>query len=201
MSWMKSKVRESRYCQSLYSNKGNVTVMWVAGLPAFMIIFMFLASLATAWMTQSTSQVAADAGSLAVTKKLDRIVQKEQERRMNAVAEQNAGKEPGEPGYIDPYYAVLGTEEKRKFFMESVVSGHREELIRTVRSYAKKNGGGKHGSIRLSVHDRVEVIVKSQFNPPIFKDDFKDTHVRGSGTGPKREYLSWVKDGTIKVDF
>lgn len=37
-----------------------------------------------------------------------------------------------------PYYAVLGTEQKRQFFMESVVSGYKEELVATVRSYAEK---------------------------------------------------------------
>ena len=42
-------------------------------------------------MTHSISQVAADAGSLAVTKKLDRIVEEEMQRRTNAIAEQNRG--------------------------------------------------------------------------------------------------------------
>ncbi len=134
-------------------------------------------------------------------KKLDQLVEEEKQRRMNAVAKQNQGKEPGDPGYVDPYYAVLGTEQKRQFFMESVVSGHKEKLVATVRSYAEKNGGGRHGTIRLSVHDRIEVRVKTQFKPPIFKEDFKNTDVQGSGTGPRREYLSWVKTGSIKVDF
>lgn len=176
-------------------------MMWVTGLPAFMIMFMFLASLAATWMTHSTSQVAADAGSLAVTKKLDRIVEEEMQRRMNAIAEQNRGKQPGDPGYVDPYYAVLGTKQKRQRFMESVVWGHKSELASAVETYAQKNGGGKLSSIRMTVHGRVEVTIKTKFNSPIFKEDFKNTYVRGSGTGPKREYLSWVEEGSIEIKF
>ena len=84
--------------------------------------------------------VAADSASLAATEKLDQIVQEEQQRRMNAVMaqNQNRGKEPGDPGYVDPYYAVLGTPQKRQYFMESVIAGHKAELISTVRSYSKK---------------------------------------------------------------
>lgn len=185
----------------LHGKRGNVTTLWVTGLPAFMMMFMFLASLAVVWMTHSTSQVAADSASLAATKKLDQIVQEEQQRRMNAVMAQNRGKEPGDPGYVDPYYAVLGTPQKRQYFMESVVAGHKAELISTIRSYSKKNGGGVHGKIRLSKHDRVEVVIKTKFEPPIFKEDFKNTQVKGSGTGPRREYLSWVKEGSIQVVF
>ncbi|SMO80429.1 TadE/TadG family type IV pilus assembly protein [Melghirimyces algeriensis] len=185
----------------LRRRRGNVTTFWVAGLPVFMMMFMFLASMAVVWMTQSTSQVAADAASLAVTKKLDQIVEEEKQQQMAAVARRNEGKEPGDPGYIDPYYAVLGTEQKRQSFMERVVYGHKAELIATVRSYAKKNGGGKHGVIRLSVHDRVEVVVKTKFEPPIFKEDFKNTDVHGNGTGPRREYIAWTEEGSIEVKY
>ncbi|MFD1407734.1 pilus assembly protein TadG-related protein, partial [Kroppenstedtia eburnea] len=124
MIWFKLKVRQMSVRNLIEDRKrGNVTMMWVTGLPAFMIMFMFLASLAAAWMTHSTSQVAADAGSLAVTKELDRIVEEEMQRKMNAIMEQNQGKNPGDPGYVDPYYAVLGTKQKRQRFMESVVWG------------------------------------------------------------------------------
>ncbi|MFD1428292.1 TadE/TadG family type IV pilus assembly protein [Kroppenstedtia sanguinis] len=202
MIWFKLKVRQMSVRNLIEDRKrGNVTMMWVTGLPAFMIMFMFLASLAAAWMTHSTSQVAADAGSLAVTKELDRIVEEEMQRKMNAIMEQNQGKNPGDPGYVDPYYAVLGTKQKRQRFMESVVWGHKSELASAVGTYAKKNGGGKLSLIRMTVHGRIEVTIKTKFNSPIFKEDFKNIYVRGSGTGPKREYLSWVEDESIQVRF
>ena len=71
------------------------------------------------------------------------------QRRMNAMAKAKPGKEPGDPGYVDPYYAVLGTKQKRQRFMESVFAGHKSEFVSAVRSYSKKNGGGAHGKIRL----------------------------------------------------
>jgi len=55
----------------LRSRRGNATVLWVLSLPLFTILFLFVGSLIVVELTSSVSQTAADAGSLAATKKMD----------------------------------------------------------------------------------------------------------------------------------
>lgn len=119
--------------------------MWVAGLPAFIILLMFLGTFVAAWLTHSASQVAADASSLAATEKLDQWVKQDLARRVQEVMERNQNSEI----YVDPYYEILGTKRKRESFMRSVVRNHEAELKAIVRQYAVKNGADKHGTITL----------------------------------------------------
>lgn len=186
-----------RFYHRIRDKKGNVTVMWVAGLPAFIIILMFMGTLATAWMAHSASQVAADASSLAATEKLDIWVKEDLARRLQQVAERNRYSEH----YVDPYYEVLGTKRKRQQFITSVIRNHEQELKATVREYAVKNGGDRHGVITLSVHDRVEVTARKPFKPMLFKEEFKHTYIKGSGTGPTRHYLEWLPERAIKIHY
>src|SRR5690606_29478563 len=93
----------------------------------------------------------------------------------------------------DPYLIVMGTEKKRHAFMRRVIVHRQNELREEVRKYVTKNGGHKHGEIRLPVNRRIEVEARMKFEPPVFQDWFKDAFVKGSGTGPKRHYLKWLK--------
>jgi len=158
-----------RYRRRL-DRRGNVTMFWVVGLAAFFVVFSMVGTLVVAWMQHAYAQAVADAGSLAATKKLDQLVQEELNRAMQE-----------------------GTEEKRHAFMKRVIERRQNELREEVRKYVTKNGGHKHGKIRLPVNGRIEVEARVKYEPPVFQDWFKDAFVKGSGTGPKRHYLKWLK--------
>jgi hypothetical protein len=173
----------------VFNQKGNVATLWVASLPAFAILFMVIASLASAWMTHSASQVAADAASLAATKKLDGWVQAE----TNAwISRHDTGLEPDDPGYIDPYTLALGNDAKRNEFMHWVIARHESELKQVVKEYVTKHGGHEHGEMKVSVNGQIEVNAQSVFRSLIFEEAFQDYLIAGSGTGPKRYYLDWM---------
>jgi len=165
--------------------RGNVTMFWVVGLAAFFVVFSLVGTLVVAWMQHAYVQAVADAGSLAATKKLDQLVQEE----LNQALQKVMNVYPDS----DPYSIVMGTEEKRHSFMRSVIDRRQNELQEEVRKYVTKNGGYKSGKIRLPVNGRVEVEAQMKFEPPVFQDLFKNTFVKGSGTGPKRHYLEWLK--------
>ena len=165
--------------------RGNVTMFWVVGLAAFFVVFSMVGTLVVAWMQHAYTQAVADAGSLAATKKLDQLVQEELNRAMQEAMNVYPDR--------DPYPIVMGTEEKRDAFMRRVIERRQNELREEVRKYVTKNGGHKNGKIRLPVNGRVEVEAQMKFEPPVFQDWFKDAFVKGSGTGPKRNYLKWLK--------
>ena len=158
-----------RYRRRL-DRRGNVTMFWVVGLAAFFVVFSMVGTLVVAWMQHAYAQAVADAGSLAATKKLDQLVQEELNRAMQE-----------------------GTEEKRHAFMKRVIERRQNELREEVRKYVTKNGGHKNAKIRLPVNGRIEIEAQMKFEPPVFQDWFKDAFVKGSGTGPKRDYLKWLK--------
>jgi hypothetical protein len=165
--------------------RGNVTMFWVVGLAAFFVVFSMVGTLVVAWMQHAYAQAVADAGSLAATKKLDQLVQEE----LNRALQEAMNVYPDR----DPYPIVMGTEEKRDAFMRRVIERRQNELREEVRKYVTKNGGHKHGKIRLPVNGRIEVEARVKYEPPVFQDWFKDAFVKGSGTGPKRHYLKWLK--------
>ncbi|PMB04019.1 hypothetical protein CEN49_21745 [Fischerella thermalis CCMEE 5273] len=186
------------FCSQIFNRKGNVTVTWVVALPLFMIFLMFLGSMATAWIDHAYSMGTADAVSLAVTKKMDEWVQKERSIRMGAIALRNGDRLPGDPGYIDPHYYLLGTEAKREAFLKSVVEKYSAEIQSIAREYAEKNGGGSSGTVILSKNGRVEVIAETPYEPLLFKESFPYDRVKGSGVGPKRYYLEWIPNSSSK---
>lgn len=173
-----------RYRRRL-DRRGNVTMFWVVGLAAFFVVFSMVGTLVVAWMQHAYAQAVADAGSLAATKKLDQLVQEELNRAMQEAMNVYPDR--------DPYSVVMDTEEKRHAFMRRVIDRRQNELREEVRKYVTKNGGHKNGTIRLPVNGRIEVEVQTKYEPPVFQEWFENTFVKGSGTGPKRNYLKWLK--------
>jgi hypothetical protein len=182
-----------RSLRRLNRKRGNVTMMWVAGLPIFMIFFMFLASLVIAWMDHATAQKAADAGSLAATQKMDEYVNKEVQERMQAVI--------GTGVILDPYEAVLGTPGKRYGVIKSVRKKYENEIKKSVSKYIKQNGA-EPSKIIFFVDGRVRVEAKVKFHSLIFAEQFRDVYVKGVGFGPKRDYAGWTaKMKKIEIPF
>lgn len=180
--------------------KGNVTTLWLGGLPIFILMFLFVGNMVMVWLSHSNSQVAADSGSLAATKKMDHWVKDELHLQMEAIIRQNAGKLPGDPGYLDPYFAILGTDEKKAFFMELVIRHHQQDIASYVRKYVVKSGGEAQGKIIFSPDGRIEVRAETELEALIFKDSLNHIRIKGSGVGPKREYLTWL-DKPVTIDY
>ena len=177
-----------RYC-NCWTDEETLTTFWLVGIAVFFFVFAVLGTVVVAWMQHAYAQAVADSGSLAATKKMDQWVQEEMNRKLQ------------EAWNIDPdgnpYDMVLGTEEKKNAFMREVINRHRGELQAVVRKYVTKNGGSRHGTIRLPVNKRIEVEAQLKFEPMIFHDFFEGTFVKGSGTGPSREYLTWLKSDVV----
>ncbi len=181
-----------RIFHRLRDKRGNVTMLWVAALPVFAILMMVIGTVAVAWMQHATAQTAADAASLAVTKKLDQRYYEELDRRLQELAAQ---------GIWDPWNYLLGTPAKKESFMRHVVNKYQGELKSVAKEYVTKNGGDNEGTIRLSVSGRVEVTARQEFKPMIFEEAFEDTYIKGSGTGPSREHIKWLPEGAITLHF
>lgn len=180
--------------KQFFNKKGNVTTLWVASLPVFAILFCIIASLASAWMTHSNSQVAADAASIAATKKLEGWVHQDTDAWISIFERQMAGLEPGDPGYTDPYTLAFGSKTQQNRFMNWVISSHEAELKKEVKKYVTKHGGHTEGEIRIGKNGRVEVKAQTQFRSLIFEDVFEDYYISGTGTGPTRYYLKWMTE-------
>jgi len=172
-------------CRRLLDRRGNVTMFWIVGTAIFFIVFAIAGTLVIAWMQHSFAQAVADAGSLAATKKMDQWVREDLSREL----QEAANIYPDE----DPYTIVMGTKQKRHAFMIRVINRHRNELRAVVRKYVTKNGGHKKGLIHLPVNKRIEVEARTKFDPPIFQEQFKNTYIKGAGTGPKRDYMKWLQ--------
>jgi hypothetical protein len=173
--------------------RGSVTVMWVVALPVYILIFMLLASLVIVWVDHSVAQKAADAGSLAATKKMDEYVNKEVQERMQAVV--------GTGVIIDPYEAVLGTPSKRYGVIKSVRNKYENEIKQSVSKYIKQNGA-EPSKVIFFVDGRVRVEAKVKFHSLIFSEQFRDVYVKGVGFGPKRDYAGWTaKMSKIEIPF
>ncbi|PTM54771.1 hypothetical protein [Desmospora activa] len=199
---MKTKITDLltlRFFHRRFTNKeGNATVIWVVSLPVFMVFLSFLASMATAWIGHSYSMSSADAISLAITKKMDEWVQRERIAQMTNLARRNGDLQPGDPGYIDPYNYLLGTEAKRETFMRRVIKKYENQIQSTAREYAEKNGGGQSGVVRFSKGGRVEVIAETPYEPQLFKDAIPYDRVKGSSVGPKRSFFEWIPDSSAE---
>ncbi|MFD1395689.1 hypothetical protein ACFQ5F_12215 [Kroppenstedtia eburnea] len=172
--------------------KGNVTTLWLGGLPIFILIFLFTGNLVMVWLSHSNSQMAGDSGSLAATKKLDQWVKSEYNSRMQAIIRQNEGKLPGDPGYRDPYFTLFGTDEKKDAFIRGVIQKHKGDLASYTRKYVKKSGGDSKGVIIFSPDGRAQVRAQTKFVPLVFEEYFDVLYVKGGGVGPKRDYLTWL---------
>ncbi|MCS1352438.1 pilus assembly protein TadG-related protein [Mechercharimyces sp. CAU 1602] len=185
---------------TLKKTKGNITTLWVAGLPLFMLVLLFLSTLVNIWISHSASLNAADAASLAATKKLDEWYDSQYKAELAEVNRWNFIHElgPGDPGYRNPYHYILGTDDKKTAFMKRVVANHKIALQQEVKKYLKKHSADK-GWIVLSVNDRVEIIAESAFEPLILEEEFREEYVKGTGTGPKRIYLEWLPERSIKI--
>lgn len=180
--------------------KGNVTTLWLGGLPIFILIFLFTGNLVMIWLSHSNSQVAGDSGSLAATKKLDQWVKADYREQMEGIIRQNEGKIPGDPGYRDPYYTLLGTDEKKDAFIRGVIQRHRGDLASYVRKYVKKSGGDAKGMIVFSPDGRAQVGSQTKMEPLVFKETFDDLYIKGAGAGPKRDYLTWLSK-KVKIEY
>nr|WP_283770990.1 pilus assembly protein TadG-related protein [Polycladospora coralii] len=187
------------------SKKGNVTTLWLAGLPMFALLMLALISMLTAWLSHSSMQVAADAASLAATKKMDKLVQDEINDRIARVIESNQYR-PVDEQIIDPYYYVVGTKRKKERLIRYVINHHQSELIAEVKKYVKKNGASSEGVITFFVNGRIEVEARTPYSPALFEEElseqFKDAYVKGRGTGPTRDYMKWITSkNKIKVSY
>lgn len=159
------------------NQRGNVTVLWVASLPIFALLFAFIGTLVIIWMTHSSTQVAADAASLAATQKMDAGVRQAMNEKLSR----------GE--------SLPETDVERSEFMHQVISRHERGLQDVVRKYVKKHGGDQHGVITLGKHGRIEVNARSSFRSLFFEEYFRDQYIHGAGSGPNRYYLDWLPEG------
>lgn len=140
--------------QHVMNKRGNVAILWVASLPIFALLFAFIGTLVTIWMTHSSSQMAADAASLAATQKMDAWVRQamsEELSRADGIA--------------------LSTDAQKRDFMLRVISGHERGLQNVVREYVQKHGGDKHGEIHIGKNGRIEV--NARYNGPKILDTKK----------------------------
>ncbi|MFC7443318.1 TadE/TadG family type IV pilus assembly protein [Laceyella putida] len=166
--------------------RGNVTLMWVVALPVFMIIFMFLGSLVVVWMEHAIAEKAADAGSLAATKKMDGYVSAELQTIMSRILQENADNQT----FIDPYQYVLGNSGLKRGIIKNAVFNNKEELIKEVRKYVEQNGA-EPSRIYFFADGRIQVEAKVKFTPLIWAEEFANKYVKGTGFGPTRDYGSW----------
>ncbi|MBD1372423.1 hypothetical protein IC620_08635 [Hazenella sp. IB182357] len=178
--------------------KGNVTTLWAFGLPIFMFIFMFLSTIMLVWLHHAKAMVAADAASLAATKKLDGLVNQEIDNRMTTIIANNS-RLPENQRISDPYYAVIGTKHKKKNLVKYVINYNQDAIKKEVRKYATANGTEDSGKIIFFQDGRIRVEAKVKFNPPIFKDSLKGKYIKGTGDGPTRDYMKWLTRPNQKV--
>lgn len=162
--------------QSKSRRRGNVTTMWLAGLPVFMIFFLFLGSMVVAWIQHEVAQKAADAGVLAATKKLDELTGHQLREKLSELT----------GGMSHP----LATPELKQLFIKGVIRSHEESIKKEVKKYVEDNGA-EPSKILFFEDGRIVVEAKVKYQPMIFQDQFKDVYVKGQGYGPERDYGTW----------
>lgn len=167
--------------------------MWIAGLPIYMFLFLCLGSMVTAWVGHSQAQVAADGASLAVTKKLDALVDAEIQLQYQLAVARNAA--TGNP--VDPWFEVLGTPQLRQALVTKVINTHRAELVATAKTYLERNNASTKGRLKILEDNRVQVEAQVEYHPLILQEQFKDVYVKGVGTGPTRRYMKWLNNTTV----
>ncbi|MFD1395595.1 pilus assembly protein TadG-related protein [Kroppenstedtia eburnea] len=174
----------SRIFRHVLNKRGNVATLWVASLPIFALLFAFIGTLVTIWMTHSSSQMAADAASLAATQKMDAWVRQAMSEELNRADG-----------------TALSTDAQKRDFMLRVISGHERGLQNVVREYVQKHGGDKHGEIHIGKNGRIEVNARSSFQSLFFAEYFQDEYVYGAGSGPSRYYFDWLPSGGKTVKY
>lgn len=194
--------------QTLNSKKGNVTVTWVLSLPLFTLIFLFIGSLIGVWMVNAAVDTAAEAGSLAATKKMDNWIL----LGLNDQINQQIPNTPHPiipPGQIDDkeleidkiMNEILKDENAKREFIRMLFEKHEEELKNEVREYVKRNGGQDHGWIIFPVNGRIEVKAKMPYHALVFSSYFQNATIEGTGYGPKRLYLELLPEKSIKIQY
>lgn len=186
--------------KKLTSKRGNVTSMWMAGLPIFMIFFLLVGTLGQVWISHANSQKAADAASLAATKKMDQFVNREFYRQMAAIGTSYMDSN-GEVVYINPYEVIMNSPRLKRKIIQNAVNRHQGEIKQTVKEYLEKNDAELKGKVIFFTDGRVEVVAESKLKPLILEEQFKDVTVKGTGRGPSRDYMKWAPEGFIELEI
>jgi flagellar basal body-associated protein FliL len=184
----------------LQKKKGGASMAWVASIPVFMVVFLFLATLATVMMDYSAANQAAEAGSIAATKKLDEWLLQDQnvQNGLDKIVPENT---PLDDTTVGEQLNQMDKQLLAKI-AEKMLEQREDEMRETVREYVQKNGGEPHGVIVFPVHDNhIHVEAKKDFHSMIFADFFKDEKIEGEGLGPEREYLSVFQDKQFKIEY
>jgi len=192
--------------KKLTDQRGNVTVAWVAILPGFIILALFMGSVMLAWATHSSAQVAADAGSLAATKKLDELIMADFfpflkneaipiPDELNDVESDLHNQEKMEQ-VIDK---LLSNPVIKERFVQFILDEHRDEIANTVRYYVVKNGGDSKGKIIFPVYGRIQVEARKKYEPLDW--DYVSGYIEGTGYGPSRLYLKLLPEKSIEINY
>ncbi|SFJ36605.1 hypothetical protein [Thermoflavimicrobium dichotomicum] len=150
-------------------------MIWMTGLPVFMILFLFLTTLIWVWSTYYSIQLAADAASVALTNQMDLCVKGEVQR----IRQQSWG------WMEDP----IGTPEKKNELIQRVIEHQQDQLKSIVHTYMRKNQVSPHGQITFFYNQRIKVTVHQRLNIPFLR---KEVEIYGSGTGPSHDYMAWL---------
>lgn len=172
-----------------------MTSLWFSGLPIYFILFLAIATLVGLWMSNASLRVAGDAASIAVTKELDELMDQEIEQRMDYAFSL---------GIINTYDYVLGTEEKKRSLLKSVIYNQQDQLISAAKKYLKKNHAEEQGKLIFTSDGRVLVQAERKLNAYIFEDVLQAINASAFGRGPKRSYLEWLGDSpddSIEIKF
>lgn len=210
-------------CFLIRKRRGSVTTAWVGSIPVFVLFALFVGAIAIAWASHSSAQVAADAGALAATKKMDEWIGLALEDEIRNLLGNDFSEEAIEEAFPEdsklkeallegkplddlPIDEVLqdlfdGNEQLIREFLKTVFNEKRQELAVTVRDYVKQNGGDDQGKIIIPVHDRVKVEARTRYQPVIFQEYFSDTYVEGDGYGPKRLYLKLLPEKMVEIKY
>lgn len=181
----------------LGNQKGGATTMWLMLLPAFLMIGLFFGSMFMVKMSHSSAEVAADAGSIAATKKLDEWILPKL-----PLPTQGPVTIPGSTDRLgnEKIQEMLSKVDQQLLanIADQILKQKEQEMVEAVRYYVQKNGGDVHGKIIYPVEGgRIEVQARVRYRPLIFQDFFQDTYIQGSGMGPKREFLKLLPKRVI----
>ncbi|PTX55277.1 hypothetical protein C8P63_12074 [Melghirimyces profundicolus] len=180
------------------NRKGSATITWVVSLPVFLLIFLFLGGLTSAGMTYASTKQAADAGSIAATKKLDEWLL--QDSRVQGKLSEIIP----DTGENLTNSEKLNSLEKKLLakVAQELLKQREDELKEYVRMYVQKNGAAPSGKITFPVHDKhIQVEAKTSFQPVGLEEFFQGEFIDGKGLGPEREYLNLLPEGTYTIEY
>jgi hypothetical protein len=186
----------------LLNHEGNATIMWVAALPAFIVLLLVVGNLGAVWVAHSSAQLAADAGSIAATKKMDEWLAPQVDQELHGLPGKATNEIENMP--IEDKMKVL-SEKKPELFsrlVEEILRTREKEMADSVRYYVKKNGGYEHGKIIFPVNDRIQVEAKAKYKPLIWDEMFKGIYAKGTGAGPSRPaYFKLLKESSVVIEY